>query len=215
MLAEELGVSRATVREALRLLGAENLIRTAKGAGGGSFVIAPSADSVSELLRSGLGRLANADHVTLEELLEVRALLEVPAARLAARRRVDDDVERLRAAVPGEPLRLPVETQFSYNRDFHSIIVEACGNTMLLVATQPVFQVLQTHLTRSLLGRSFHRTINEHHRVLADAIESGDEDAAGEQMVEHLEFLRPYYERGWRAAARLRNRLTEADAPAG
>ena len=93
MLAEELGVSRATVREALRLLGAENLIRTAKGAGGGSFVTVPSADHLSESLRSGLGRLAHAEHVTLDELLEARELLEVPAAQLAARRRADEDVD--------------------------------------------------------------------------------------------------------------------------
>ena len=65
VLAEELGVSRATVREALRLLGAENLIRTAKGAGGGSFVTVPSADHffggamkpVSEAVQTWAGQL--------------------------------------------------------------------------------------------------------------------------------------------------------------
>lgn len=204
MLAEELGVSRATVREALRLLGAEKLIRTAKGAGGGSFVTDPSASDVSASLRSGLGRLASAEHVTLEDLVEVRALLEVPAARLAARRRREDDVERLRAAVPERPLGLPAETQFAYNRDFHAVLIASCGNTLLAVAAQPVFEVLRTHLSRSVLGRDYHRTINEHHRSLADAIESGDEAAAGELMTEHLGFLGPYYERAWRAAARLR-----------
>lgn len=159
---------------------------------------------VSESLRSGLGRLAHAEHVTLEELLEVRALLEVPAARLAARRRAAKDVERLRASIPGRPLRLPAETQFAFNRDFHTIVIEACGNTMLAVAAQPVFEVLRTHLSRSALGPGYHRTINEHHRALADAIDSGDEVAAGGQMSEHLEYLGPYYERAWRAAARLR-----------
>ena len=128
-LAEEHGVSRATVREALRLLGAENLIRTTKGAGGGSFVTVPSASDVSESLRSGLGRLASAEHVTLDELLEARALLEVPAAQLAARRRADDDMARLRESIPGDPLRLGADEQFIYNRDFHTVVIEACGNT--------------------------------------------------------------------------------------
>lgn len=205
-VAEELGVSRATVREALRLLGAENLIRTAKGARGGSFVTVPSANQVSESLRSGLGRLASAEHVTLEELLEARTLLEVPAAQLAARRRADEDVERLRESIPSRPLTLRTEEQFAYNRDFHSIVIEACGNTMLAVAAQPIFEVLRTHLVRSTLGRDYHSAINEHHRALADAIESGDEAAAGGLMNEHLEFLRPYYERAWRAAARVRAR---------
>lgn len=165
-------------------------------------------------MRSGLGRLAHGEHVTLEELLEVRELLEVPAARLAARRRAEEDVERLRATIPRRPLQLPVETQFAYNRGFHSAIVEACGNTMLAMAVQPIFEVLQTHLSRSTLGRGFHRTINEHHRALADTIASGDEAAAGEQMSEHLKFLGPYYERGWSAVARQRAGRTEARASA-
>jgi len=204
VLAEELGVSRATVREALRLLGAENLIRTAKGAGGGSFVTVPSADHLSESLRSGLGRLATAEHVTLDELLEARELLEVPAARLAARRRADEDVVHLRAAIPSEPLRLGTQEQFVLNRDFHSVVIEACGNTMLAVAAQPIFEVLQTHLSRSRLGRDFHASINEHHRGVADAIDHGDETAAGDLMYEHLEFLRPYYEQAWRSVGRRR-----------
>jgi len=198
VLAEQFGVSRATLREALRLLAAQNLIRTAKGAGGGSYVTVPSADNVSESLRSGLGLLTAAEDVTLEELLEVRELLEVPAAEIAARRRADEHVDRLRAAIPGEPLRLGNEEQFVYNADFHSIVIEACGNTLLTIAAQPIFAVLQTHLARSRLGRKFHIAINEHHLEIADAIDAGNERAAREQMYEHLEFLRPYYEQAWR-----------------
>ena len=85
LLSAEVGVSRATVREALRLLAAQGLIRTTKGAGGGSYVTVPSASDVSESLRSGLGRLARAEHVTLDELVEARALLEVPAVEVTRR----------------------------------------------------------------------------------------------------------------------------------
>lgn len=197
-LADEYGVSRATVREALRLLAAQNLIRTAKGAGGGSYVTVPSAEHVSESLRSGLGLMTSAADVTLEELLEVRELLEVPAARLAARRRSEEQVGRLRAAIPGEPLRLGTRAQFVYNTDFHSTVIAASGNTLLSIAAEPVFAVLQTRLSRSRLGRTFHRAINDHHREIAAAIEAAEEQAAGELMHEHLGFLRPYYEQAWR-----------------
>jgi GntR family transcriptional repressor for pyruvate dehydrogenase complex len=206
VLADEFGVSRATVREALRLLGAENLIRTAKGAGGGSFVTVPSADHLSDSLRSGLGRLTSAEHVTLEELLEARELLEVPAAQLAARRRAEEDVARLRESIPANPLRLGTQEQFVYNRDFHSVVIDTCGNTLLSIAAQPIFRVLQTHLSRSVLGKSWHRAINEHHRAIAAAIEAQDERAAGELMFDHLEFLRPYYEKAWREVGRARVR---------
>jgi GntR family transcriptional repressor for pyruvate dehydrogenase complex len=197
-LADEYGVSRATVREALRLLAARDLIRTAKGAGGGSYVTVPSAEHASEALRSTLALMTSAADVTLEELLEVRELLEVPAARLAARRRHEDDVERLRAASPGEPLRLGTRAQFTYNADFHSTIIAASGNTLLSIAAEPVFAVLQTRLSRSRLGRTFHRSINDHHREITAAIDAAEEQAAGELMHDHLSFLRPYYEQAWR-----------------
>lgn len=199
-LAREFGVSRATVREALRLLTARNLVHTAKGSGGGSYVTVPSADHISEFLRSSLSLLADADRVSLEELLEARTALEVPAARLAAQRRRPEDVERLRAAIPARPLELLPADQFAYNEEFHSVVIETCGNLLLTIAAQPVFTVLQTNLARSTLGRRFHRAINDHHRAIAAAIEAGDARAAEQEMRSHLEFLRPFYEKAWRHA---------------
>jgi DNA-binding GntR family transcriptional regulator len=108
----------------------------------------------------------------------------------------------LNEAIPDRPLQLPTKEQFVYNRDFHSCVIAACGNTLLSIAAQPVFAVLQTHLSRSRLGRAWHRSINDHHRGIAAAIESTDESGAGEQMLDHLEWLRPYYEKAWRTAGR-------------
>lgn len=199
-LATDFGVSRATVREALRVLAAHNLIRTSKGAGGGSYVTLPSLGGVSDYVQSSITLLADADDVTLTELLEARELLEVPAARLAAGRRGEAELERLRAAIPDQPLRLGTQRQFVYNQDFHLAVIDGCRNALLAIAAQPVFAVLQRNLARSKLGAQFHRTINEHHRAIAAAIEAGDGDAAGGEMHAHLEFLRPYYERAWRRA---------------
>jgi len=95
-LATDFGVSRATVREALRVLAAQNLIRTSKGAGGGSYVTLPSVGHISESLRSGIGLLASVDDVTLDELLEARELLEIPAARAAAGRRDEEHLAAMR-----------------------------------------------------------------------------------------------------------------------
>src|SRR5207253_1753843 len=104
VLAQDFAVSRATVREALRSLAAQNMIRTAKGAGGGSFVTSPSVDGVSDFLHSSIALMAHAEDVTLEQLIEARELLEVPAARLAAERRHTELVERLEEAIPEKPL---------------------------------------------------------------------------------------------------------------
>jgi DNA-binding FadR family transcriptional regulator len=198
VLAQEFGVSRATLREALRSLAAQSLIRTAKGAGGGSYVTLPSVDGVSDFLNSSITLMADAEDVTLEELLEARELLEVPAARLAARRRSESALERLRATIPDAPLRLGTEEQFVYNQDFHSVVLEGCGNVLLAIAVQPIFGVLQRNLARSVLGARFHRAVNDQHRAIAGAIEAGDADAAEGEMHAHLGYLRPYYEKAWR-----------------
>jgi DNA-binding FadR family transcriptional regulator len=206
VLARDFGVSRATLREALRSLAAQNLIRTAKGAGGGSYVTIPSIGGVSDFLHSSLTLLADADDVTLDELLEARELLEVPAARLAATRRSEAELERLQAAIPDQPLRLGTQGQFVYNQDFHLVVIEGCRNPLLAMAAQPIFAVLQRNLARSKLGRGFHRAINDQHRTIAAAIEAGDADAAGGEMHLHLDYLRPFYEKAWRHAARARTR---------
>ncbi len=199
VLAHDFSVSRATVREALRSLAAQSLIRTAKGAGGGSYVTSPSVDGVSDFLHSSIALMAHAEDVTLDDLIEAREVLEVPAARLAAERRHAELVDRLEEAIPEKPLRLGTQEQFVYNRDFHSLLLGGCGNPLLVMAAQPVFTILQTNLSRSTLGASFHRSINEHHRAITAAISAGDANGAGGEMFAHLEFLRPFYEKAWRS----------------
>src|SRR3954449_2449078 len=151
-LASDFGVSRATVREALRVLAAQNLIRTSKGAGGGSYVTLPSVTGVSDFVESSIRILSDADDVTLAELLEARELLEVPAARLSALRCSEAEVERLRESIPDEPLRMGPGKQFTYNKDFHQLVIDGCRNSLLAIAAQPVFAVLQHNLARSKLG---------------------------------------------------------------
>ena len=202
VLARDFGVSRATVREALRVLAAQNLITTAKGAGGGSYITRPTVDHISEFLRSSINLLTESQDLSLEELLEARDLLEVPAARLAAERRRDEDVEALRAAIGDEMLQLPASEQFTINKDFHSTLISACGNQLIVIAAQPLFTVLQTHLTRSSLGRSFHALVHEQHRAIEAAISGGRPAEAEGEMRQHLDALRPYYDRAWKQAGR-------------
>ena len=199
VLARDLGVSRTTVRGALRLLAAQGLIRTAKGQTGGSYVTLPTVDHISESLSSNITLLADARDLTLDELIEGRVLLEVPAARLAARRRHEGDVERLRATIPPDRPALDTQTEFVHNRGFHATLIECCDNRLLQIAAQPVFSALQTSLSRSGLPRVFHRSIHAHHARIVEAVDAGDEDAAGAEMEDHLAFLVPYYEKAWKA----------------
>ena len=194
-LATEFGVSRPTIREALRELAALSLIRTVKGSNGGSFVTVPSADHISDFLSANIQLLSQADHVALDEFLEARSLLEIPAARLAARRRTEEDLELLRAAIPeGLAER---EEQFTYNKNFHSSLVAASGNTLLTICAQPIFSVLQAGLRRSSQSQQFHDRIKDDHRALIVSLETGDESLAEELMLGHLDFLSKVYRQVW------------------
>ena len=88
-------------------------------------------------------------------------------------------------------------TQFVHNRDFHKAVLQASENTLLSIAAEPIFSVLQTRLSRSEIGPAFHRTINVHHRAIHAAIASGDADESERQMREHLAWLSPKYRRIW------------------
>ena len=87
------------------MLAAQGLVRTAKGPAGGSFVTLPSVDHISSFVQANVALLTETRHVTLEELLEARELVEVPAARLAAARRSQADLDRLRSTVPDDTPR--------------------------------------------------------------------------------------------------------------
>jgi GntR family transcriptional regulator, transcriptional repressor for pyruvate dehydrogenase complex len=194
VLADEFGVSRATIREALRALAARDLIRTAKGMGGGSYVQVPSIDHIADSLSTSLNMMSSAKTLTVEELLEARELLEVPAARLAATRRSQTDVERLLHSINDDRLDVDAEAEVIRNTDFHGIVIEACGNQLLSIAAQPVFMVLRTGFMRTSIDAQVLAGIQEQHHEIALAIDRGDADSAGKLMREHLDYLRPTYE---------------------
>lgn len=201
VLASEFGVSRGTVREALRVLAAHNLIRTAKGAGGGSFVTLPTVDHISTFLQANISLLSESNDVTLSEFLEARELLEVFAARQCAARHSEDDLKRLRETIVEDPAVLGTEQHYLYNKDFHTAVLDGCGNTLICIAAQPVFSVLQTRLSREEMSDRFAKRLNKDHRAILTAIEAGDSDAAGEEMRKHMTYLSRTYQKMWREAA--------------
>lgn len=202
-LAQQFGVSRTTIREALQAFGSEGLTRTKKGVNGGTFVTTPSADHVGETLNSGVVLLSRSNDITLDELLEVREFLEVPACELAAIRRTPEDLVHIRAAVPDAPLELSVGEQYKSNNEFHHTLLEASHNQLLQISARPIFTVLQTRLVRETLGTDFHATLNHQHRDIAEAVEQGNSDRAGELMHAHLQWLRPQHEKVWRRERKL------------
>lgn len=187
------GVSRSTIREALRVLSSQNLVATRRGVHGGTFVVKPQPEYVGDFLEASLGLMTVDDSLSIDELIEVREMLEVPAARLAAVRRSDTHVKALHANLSERGDMPSVPRAFSETHGFHEIILDAAGNSLLEMMTRPIFGVLQTRIERPGAPASFWSEVAQDHRKIAEAVEASNDDAASQAMLAHLEHLRVRY----------------------
>ncbi len=189
-LARQFGVSRIVIREAIRILVEKGLVAVRHGSG---MWVQPTDQwnhldpmVLFERLRS------HRDPSWLEEILELRKILELAAAELAAVRRtpehlarLNDLLERMRAAVADAD----ATTYVSLDVSFHEVIMEAAGNRLLREARRPLSDVLFSgwlmttrtpeRLTRSLRG----------HEDIYTAIAASDPLAAREAMRRHVEYF--------------------------
>jgi GntR family transcriptional repressor for pyruvate dehydrogenase complex len=204
-LAEQFGVGRPTVREALRLLGADGLIRTAKGSGGGSFVTLPTIEHVSRSLERNFELLSISNRISLPEFVQAWSLIEVFAAREAALARTAEDVELLRATLERTSV---VETTLEHrqrNWEFHSILLRMCGNALLQMSAHSIWFVLDSHLRDELPEVS--GQASDDHAAILQAIEVGDGDLTAQLMQSHVLRLGQHYDQIWDGQGRRDGRV--------
>jgi GntR family transcriptional repressor for pyruvate dehydrogenase complex len=185
-LAESFGASRASVREALRVLEAQGLI-----AGGGAPTPAVVADETAPPVREALATLLRLSRVELDELVDFRCLLESDALRRAARA---PDRERLAEARQAlEEMQDPeidVESFDEADVRFHVSLVRASGNEAMHLVMLAVRDAVARHLLVALRARrdprrTLRRLADEHAAIL-EAVEAGDGDRAAELDDRHI-----------------------------
>jgi len=184
-LCADTGVSRSTVREALRLLASQNLIVTTRGVSGGSFVAHPTATQLAEALATGVHLLLANSVVDFADLREVRELLETPTARLAAERRTDEHLVRMRATLR-DVYTADIDDVFRAHSEFHMIVTEASGNSVLAVVMRPLYQLSNSRMLGEAAGRELWARFNAEHETIIEAIERRDADAAEAAAGAHL-----------------------------
>jgi GntR family transcriptional repressor for pyruvate dehydrogenase complex len=183
------GVSRSTVREALRLLASQHLIVTTRGVTGGSYVAKPDAATLAESLSRGVNLLVSATPVGIAELLEVRELVEVPAAGLAARRRTDADLAALGKAL-FDPVRDDTPAKVAAQRAFHEALATATGNPVYELLARPLYAVANASDIAERAPLRLWRSIDADHRAIVRAVMAGDSVAAERAARIHLANLR-------------------------
>jgi GntR family transcriptional repressor for pyruvate dehydrogenase complex len=178
-LAMQLGVSRVTLRAALHALqGAGLLERSGRGSGGGALVIA------AEPSRAGDGG-GRARRDELEEIYEFRVACESAAAELAAERRTDADLARMRRAIDDLGGELTSARFRAADSDFHLALADAARNRRLREAIEDARAAMFRPLDALPFELAVPRTVEDHRRIL-DTVAGRDPAAARKAVVEHL-----------------------------
>lgn len=191
-LAHEFGVSRPTLREALRLLASSHLVRTTRGPGGGVFVASTQNEGMSRNLSESIAAMLETDSVSLRELVEARIQLEVPLAGLAAQNATEETAIELAAAIAeAEDSRdHPASDEFRLaDARFHRVIASTARNELLRAFTSWTLDVLQPLLVARVGGTIDGEAILRQHRAIMRAIRRRQPAAAQRAMRRHLEYI--------------------------
>jgi DNA-binding FadR family transcriptional regulator len=185
-LAEALGVSRLTVREATRTLAARGLLEIRQGRR--PTIAAPNGALIGDFFKTAVRR----DPRALLDLLDVRRALEVHIAVLAARRATKSDIADMEMSInvmrAGED-----ESEAFHAADvrFHENLAAASGNRMLVFLIEAFADPLRESRLRSFAG---HRArgggiedVIQQHQAILDAVKAGSPKAAAEAMRYHLQ----------------------------
>jgi DNA-binding FadR family transcriptional regulator len=188
-LAEKFGVSRPTIREALGTLASTRLIHKASR---GSFVNQMTPDSMSQMLRECLDTVLRLGALNIGELTDLRCVLEIPAARLAAQHRDEEHLAKLRTIVERQRVSTIDDPRItSYDLAFHSIVGQASGNRLLAALIASVHDATHPAQYLDITPEVGRRTVKQH-MAIVEVIEARDAAAAAEAMEAHLNYVLRY-----------------------
>jgi GntR family transcriptional repressor for pyruvate dehydrogenase complex len=179
-LGEQFGVSRTVIREAVRTLAAKGLLEVRSGSG--VHIAGVDSASVSEQMNLFLRGRGVVDY---RKVNEVRAALEVPAARLAAQQATAGDVARLKRHIELMEAAPDTEAASAQDVEFHRAIA-ASANELFVVMLDSIGDILLEirRVTLAVPGRI--PVAASHHREILERIAAHDSDGAESAMQQHL-----------------------------
>lgn len=173
-------VSKATMRESLRVLEVLGLIEVRKGISGGAFVAKVD-------MRTTIHSLINFIHfqpVSIREITMLRYLIEPTVARIAASRFTSEDENNLRKII-GESIE-PAGFELSREIGFHRYLARMAGNTLLTLMIDFIDNLLEDIKGRLDLGSRFYEEVRKAHQIILECLIQKDTLAAGIAMTNDL-----------------------------
>lgn len=182
-LAQTLGVSRDTVRQALRQVAEMGLLEVRRGRGGGSFVAEVAWQDVApETAR----RTLEEELPRLVDLFDYRCMVEGMIARAAAERRTDRDIEQITAAMDDFRRSASMIEARTHDRRLHGAICAAAVNPHLMaLSVQLTAAATLGFGSEPYAEEFFDRALDEHGRLI-DLVVAGDADGAGDLARSHF-----------------------------
>jgi GntR family transcriptional repressor for pyruvate dehydrogenase complex len=196
-LAEELAVSRPTVRSALQSLAAMGVVRSRKGAG--TFIQGGRPTLGGEPLRL----LADLHDFTSEEMFEARGALEVAGAGLAAMRSTPSQREQMATELTGMYRSLEdTESFLKHDIGFHQAVAQGSNNAVIVTLVEMVASLVFERRRKTIEESSSLRESAEMHRRIFDAIRARDGAKARSAMALHLKLSLETWPNGAEGEAR-------------
>lgn len=176
-------LSRASVRETLRVLEAEGLIEITRGRGGGARVREVDPWPAIRLLALTMVRLG----APLRDLFALRATFEPAVAALAAKAATPEQREALLVAARHDRIgKMNLQEATESMGNFHVLVGEATGNKLVRTVDTVLDEVTRLHTrTETLTAADIRQTVRAHARIAA-AIAAGDAEEASAVMTSHL-----------------------------
>lgn len=180
-LMAQYGVSRSTIREAVKILQAENVILIRRGLG--SFV----ADNTG-IASDPLG-LSFADQTRLlPEMMEVRLLLEPDLAALAAQRRTEDDLACMRRALAQMEAAMKAgEDYHTYDYQFHIAMAQCVHNSVIERIFPVIFEAVESGYAKTSHVQGSYTVALDFHKQILSAVKAGQSEAAMQATRCHIQ----------------------------
>jgi GntR family transcriptional regulator, transcriptional repressor for pyruvate dehydrogenase complex len=191
-LAQQFGVSRPTVREALGSLVSAGLIRKVPGVAGGSFVNSVTTGSLSAMLSESMDTIVRLGSLDLDELTAMRRLLEVPAASRAATHIDETQLAALQRIVDQQRSTTIEDPEIpSYDRDFHVLVARASGNRLLAAFVSAIHEATRPAQFLCITPEVGRSTVRQHLAIVS-ALRRGSSQDAADAMEAHLDYVLRY-----------------------
>lgn len=205
-LANRFAVSRPTVREALKRLAAQNLIRSRRGPAGGTFVNHPSRQEARLAVANAASLLVSMGEFSLEDIAEARTELELVCCRLAATRRNKAHLTTLAAEIQRQKFEGLIDEEFcASDVRFHRTLVEAAGNPALDYAASGVMDSLQPAVKMVIFQFRDRAVVAGQHQRIYQGLAKRDAKSACQALKDYMLDLRRQYAQAQEARERAKN----------